>query len=92
MGSAVGKRLVERGLSELRWPGRRSERQAHCVASMTAASDEDVARADFFLSIVPPADALSLGKMAALIARSNRKPIYIDCNAVNPPTRSRSRA
>jgi 3-hydroxyisobutyrate dehydrogenase-like beta-hydroxyacid dehydrogenase len=57
---------------------------------MKAVSDEETARADFFLSIVPPADALGLAeKMAALIARSNHKPIYVDCNAVNPPTKGR---
>ena len=90
MGSAVGRRLVERGLQVTTSLTGRSEASAQRAraAGMTAASDEDVARADFFLSIVPPADALSLAeKMAALIARSNRKPIYVDCNAVNPPTK-----
>ncbi len=92
MGSAVGKRLVERGLAVTTSLVGRSEASAKRAraAGMTAASDEDVARADFFLSIVPPADALSLAeKMAALIARSNRKPIYVDCNAVNPPTKTK---
>jgi len=90
MGSAVGKRLVERGLSVTTSLAGRSEASAKRAraAGMTAASDEEVARADFFLSIVPPSDALTLAeKMAALIARSNRKPIYVDCNAVNPPTK-----
>jgi 3-hydroxyisobutyrate dehydrogenase-like beta-hydroxyacid dehydrogenase len=90
MGSAVGKRLVERGLPVMTSLAGRSEASGKRAraAGMTAASDEDVARADFFLSIVPPADALNLAeKMAALIARSNRKPIYVDCNAVNPPTK-----
>jgi L-threonate 2-dehydrogenase len=92
MGSAVGKRLVERGLAVTTSLAGRSEASVKRarVAGMTAASDEDVARADFFLSIVPPADALSLAeKMAALIARFNRKPIYVDCNAVNPPTKTK---
>jgi 3-hydroxyisobutyrate dehydrogenase-like beta-hydroxyacid dehydrogenase len=49
--------------------------------------DEDVVAADFVLSIVPPGDALSLAeKLAPLLGRNNRKPIYVDCNAVNPPT------
>jgi 3-hydroxyisobutyrate dehydrogenase-like beta-hydroxyacid dehydrogenase len=92
MGSAVGKCLVERGLPVMTSLAGRSEASAQRAraAGMTAASDEDVARADFFLSIVPPADALSMAeKMAALIARSNRKPIYVDCNAVNPPTKNK---
>jgi L-threonate 2-dehydrogenase len=92
MGSGVGRRLVERGLSVTTSLAGRSEASAKRAraAGMTAASEEEVARSDFFLSIVPPADALTLAeKMAALIARSNRKPIYIDCNAVNPPTKNK---
>ena len=51
-------------------------------------SDQEVARADYFLSILPPSDALALAeKMAALIGPSNHKPIYVDCNAVSPPTK-----
>ena len=92
MGSAVGRRLVERGLQVTTSLAGRSEASAQRAraAGMIAVSDEEVARADFFLSIVPPVDALALAeKMAALIARSNRKPIYVDCNAVNPPTKSK---
>ena len=92
MGSAVGKRLVERGLAVTTSLAGRSEASAKRAraAGMMPVSDEEVARADFFLSIVPPADALPMAeKMAALIARSNRKPIYVDCNAVNPPTKTK---
>ena len=47
-----------------------------------------MARADYFLSILPPSDALALAeRMAALIGPSNQKPIYVDCNAVSPPTK-----
>ena len=57
---------------------------------MVAASDQECAQADFFLSICPPSEALSLAeKMAELIAPSNKKPIYVDCNAVSPPTKVR---
>ena len=43
--------------------------------------------ADFLLSIVPPGNALLLAEQfAPLLGRNNRKPIYVDCNAVNPPT------
>ena len=47
MGSAVGKRLVERGLSVSTSLAGRSEASAKRAraAGMTAASDEDVARA-----------------------------------------------
>ena len=55
---------------------------------MVAVSDQELARADYFLSILPPSDALALAeKMAALIGPSNHKPIYVDCNAVSPPTK-----
>jgi 3-hydroxyisobutyrate dehydrogenase-like beta-hydroxyacid dehydrogenase len=55
---------------------------------MVAVSDQELARADYFLSILPPSDALALAeKMAALIAPGNHKPVYVDCNAVSPPTK-----
>ena len=55
---------------------------------MVAVSDQECAQADYFLSILPPSDALALAeKMAALIGPSNHKPIYVDCNAVSPPTK-----
>jgi len=58
------------------------------AAGMVAVSDQETAQADYFLSIVPPADAMALAeKMAALIAPNNKKPIYVDCNAVSPPTK-----
>jgi 3-hydroxyisobutyrate dehydrogenase-like beta-hydroxyacid dehydrogenase len=41
--------------------------------------------ADLFLSIVPPGEALALAqRFAPLLAAANRKPVYVDCNAVNP--------
>jgi putative dehydrogenase len=90
MGAGVGRRLVERGVHVVTSLAGRSEASAARAreAGMVAVSDEEVARADFLLSIVPPSDALSFAeKMAALIGPSNRKPIYIDCNAVSPPTK-----
>ncbi len=90
MGSAIGMRLVERGLAVTTSLAGRSEASAKRAraAGMSSVSDEDVARADYFLSIVPPADALKLAeKMATLIGPSNKKPIYVDCNAVSPPTK-----
>jgi 3-hydroxyisobutyrate dehydrogenase-like beta-hydroxyacid dehydrogenase len=51
-------------------------------------SDQECAQADYFLSILPPSEALPLAKkMAALIGPGNKKPIYVDCNAVSPPTK-----
>ena len=90
MGAGVGGRLAERGLHVITSLAGRSEAsvQRAKAAGMTAASDQECAQADFFLSILPPSDALSLAeKMAALIAPSNHKPVYVDCNAVSPPTK-----
>jgi 3-hydroxyisobutyrate dehydrogenase-like beta-hydroxyacid dehydrogenase len=90
MGAGVGGRLVERGLRVLTSLEGRSAASAKRAADkgMIAASDEECAKADVFLSILPPSDALGLAeKMAAMIAKSNHKPIYVDCNAVSPPTK-----
>jgi len=90
MGSGVGARLVERGIRVVTSLSGRSEASVRRAkaAGMIAVSDEEAARADFFLSILPPSQALPLArKMAALIAPSNHKPVYVDCNAVSPPTK-----
>ena len=90
MGAGIGARLVERGLRVVTSLAGRSAASAKRAADagMIAVSDAEVVRADYFLSIVPPGDALSLAeKMAALIGPNNKKPIYVDCNAVSPPTK-----
>ena len=90
MGAGVGGRLVERGLRVVTSLAGRSEASAKraAAAGMIPVSDQECAKADFFLSILPPSDALALAeKMAALIAPSNHKPVYVDCNAVSPPTK-----
>jgi putative dehydrogenase len=92
MGAGVGARLVERGLTVITSLEGRSEASAKRAkaAGMVAASDAECAQADFFLSICPPSDAMALAeKMSALIKPSNKKPIYVDCNAVSPPTKVR---
>jgi 3-hydroxyisobutyrate dehydrogenase-like beta-hydroxyacid dehydrogenase len=90
MGTGIGGRLVERGLRVVTSLAGRSEASAKraAAAGMVPVSDQEVARADYFLSICPPSDALALAeRMAALIGPSNHKPIYVDCNAVSPPTK-----
>ena len=90
MGAGVGGRLVERGLRGVTSLEGRSEESARraAAAGMVAVSDAECAKADVFLSILPPSEALPLAKkMAALIGASNKKPIYVDCNAVSPPTK-----
>ena len=90
MGAGIGARMTERGLRVVTSLAGRSAASVKRAADagMIAVSDQEVARADYFLSIVPPGDALLLAeKMAALIAPNNKKPIYVDCNAVSPPTK-----
>jgi len=89
MGAAVGARLGSRGATVLTSLDSRSTatcERAH-AAGMTGASDKELVRADFVLSIVPPAAALPLAeRLATSIARWEAKPVYVDCNAVSPAT------
>jgi L-threonate 2-dehydrogenase len=89
MGAAVGKRLVDRGvkvLTSLQGRSRSTALRAREVG-MIAASDEEIASVDLFLSILPPGDALSLAqRFAPVLAASNAKAVYVDCNAINPAT------
>ena len=57
---------------------------------MTPASDEEIAAGDFILSILPPGDAVALAeRFVPALTASNSKPVYVDCNAVSPPTAER---
>ncbi len=92
MGSAVAKRLTDAGVEVLTSVAGRSEASAARAreAGMRPVTDEEIAAADIFLSIVPPGDALALAqRFAAHFVRANRKPVYVDCNAVNPETVAR---
>jgi 3-hydroxyisobutyrate dehydrogenase-like beta-hydroxyacid dehydrogenase len=92
MGSGVARRLTENRLSVLTSLSGRSEASARRAreAGMQAVDDAQLMQADLFLSIVPPGEALALAhRFAPLLERANKKPIYVDCNAVNPQTMSR---
>jgi 3-hydroxyisobutyrate dehydrogenase-like beta-hydroxyacid dehydrogenase len=89
MGAGVGKRLADNGVTVLTsLDGRSEETRARAkAAGMTAAKDEEIARADFILSILPPGDALALAqRFVPALRASNAKPVYVDCNAINPKT------
>jgi L-threonate 2-dehydrogenase len=89
MGAAVGKRLVDNGLKVLTsLAGRTQDTVARArAAGMVAASDEEIAASDFILSILPPGDAVALAeRFVPALKASNSKPIYVDCNAINPVT------
>jgi L-threonate 2-dehydrogenase len=89
MGAAVGRRLVERG-AEVRTAlaGRSAATAARAeAAGMVAAEPTGLAEADFILSIVPPGEAIALAEsLVPILTQAVRKPIYVDCNAVNPDT------
>jgi len=89
MGAAVGRRLADHGIKVLTSLAGRGGSTADRAkeAHMVAANDSEIAAADFLLSIVPPGDALSLAeRFAPALKASNAKPIYVDCNAINPAT------
>jgi len=89
MGAAVGKRLVGRGVMVLTsLSGRSRDSIARAgAAGMRAATDEEIASADFVLSILPPGEASGLAiRLAPTLRASNSKTVYVDCNAVNPAT------
>jgi putative dehydrogenase len=92
MGAAVAGRLTENGLKVLTsLTGRSADTVARARKhGLTAASDEEIAAADFILSILPPGDAVTLAqRFAPALTASNSKPVYVDCNAVSPPTAER---
>ncbi len=89
MGSAVARRLTERGVevrTSLAGRGKESAARAR-EAAMTDVPDEQIAAVDIILSILPPGDAVGLAeRLAPTLANASRKPVYVDCNAVSPDT------
>lgn len=89
MGASVGKRLTENKVRVLTALSGRSERSATRAreAGMEPVDDRALAEADFLLSIVPPGDALALAeRLTPALTAANKKPVYVECNAVSPPT------
>ena len=89
MGSGVGRRLTENNVKVLTSLAGRSEESAKRAraAGMTAVADAQLTESDFLLSIVPPGDALALAKrLAPVLTAANKKPVYVECNAVSPHT------
>jgi putative dehydrogenase len=91
MGSGVGRRLRESGAEVRTLLSGRSPASAEraLAAGMVAAADERALLdgADFFLSILPPGEAEPLARrLAPTLKALDRKPVYVDCNAVSPQT------
>jgi putative dehydrogenase len=91
MGAGVGRRLHESGAEVRTLLTGRSPASAERAraAGMVAVADEHalLAGADFFLSILPPGEAEPLAhRLAPTLATLDRRPVYLDCNAVSPQT------
>ena len=89
MGSGVGGRLAQNGIEVRTALAGRTEASVKRAqaAGMVGASDAQIAACDFILSIVPPGEALGLAeRLAPALRAAAKKPIYVDCNAVNPAT------
>ena len=89
MGAGVGRRLTENKVTVLTSLAGLSEESAKRAreAGMQPVEERALAEADFLLSIIPPGDALSLAKrLGPVLTAANTKPVYVDCNAVSPPT------
>src|SRR5437667_5555133 len=91
MGAGVGRRLRESGTEVRTLLTGRSPASAERAraAGMVAAADEHalLAGVDFFLSILPPGEAEPLARrLAPALSALDRKPVFLDCNAVSPQT------
>jgi len=89
MGSALGRRLVEHGARVATSLAGRSDASAARAreAGMEAVSDQTLMKVEIFLSVVPPGEALALAeRFVPWLAGAAKKPVYADCNAVNPET------
>src|ERR1041385_5564283 len=89
MGAGVAGRLTENKVPVLTSLAGRSEESAKRAreAGMQPVEERALAEADFLMSIVPPGDALALAqRLAPVLTAANKKPVYVECNAVSPPT------
>ena len=94
MGAGVGKRLNERGATVRTLLSGRSEASAGRAkaAGMQPVADERelLSGADYFLSILPPDQAVALAeRLAPALQSLPVKPVYVDCNAISPQTAGR---
>jgi 3-hydroxyisobutyrate dehydrogenase-like beta-hydroxyacid dehydrogenase len=89
MGAGVAKRLTENKVTVLTALAGRSAASGERAraAGMSAVSERELPDADFLLSIVPPGEALALARrLAPVLTAANKKPTYVECNAVSPQT------
>ena len=93
MGSAIAERLVRNGvtvLTSLAGRGAASRTRAAAAGMRHAEDAEIVAEAQLILSIVPPAEAIALAeRFAAPLSQAERRPVFVDCNAIGVDTVTR---
>jgi 3-hydroxyisobutyrate dehydrogenase-like beta-hydroxyacid dehydrogenase len=95
MGHAVGRVLVDHGVRVITCLQGRSER-THCLAAEAGIQDvasyrDLVTQASLILSVVVPAQALSVAERVAAAIRDSAQDVprdltYADCNAISPQT------
>jgi L-threonate 2-dehydrogenase len=91
MGAGVGRALVESGARVITSLDGRSqasaERAAKAAVEVVHDDGELVTQAEFVLSIVPPFRAAELAeRLLPRIRSAERKPVFVECNAVAPAT------
>jgi putative dehydrogenase len=91
MGSAMARELRQhdvRVLTSLAARSLATIARAQSAGFEVVRDDAALAReADFVLSVVPPSAAIALAeRLVPALASSERKPVYVDCNAVAPKT------
>lgn len=90
MGSAIARRLVERGARVVTSVAGRTAASADRAKAAGAEIVDDaslVENAELFLSVVPPSAAGETAqRFLQLVRNADRKPVFIDCNAIAPQT------
>jgi L-threonate 2-dehydrogenase len=91
MGSAVGRRLRQKGVRVITELQGRSEQSARRVvdAGLEVVDDDRLlaSKADFILSIVPPGVAPAVAaRFRSVLSAAERKPVFVECNAISPAT------
>ncbi|KZS50962.1 NAD(P)-dependent oxidoreductase [Rhizobium anhuiense] len=89
MGSAVAKRLIDRGATVLtHLEGRSEQTIARAMAAgMVPVGRQELTKAELILSIVPPAQAIKVAEFVAAISSGMpAPPPFIDLNAIAPKT------
>jgi L-threonate 2-dehydrogenase len=91
MGTAVGRALHCCGHVVYCAPSQRSnatrERAADSGFVCCESLEEAVRESEIALSLVPPGQALNVARrFAACVGGSHAAPIFVDCNAISPPT------